>query len=146
MGDHFPGGRFVDHHWLRVYDDEAGRQVVAHDVLGGVFARHDAEMRYFAPDSLEWEDLEIGYDAWLSWLAGGGTAQFYADLRWPGWEAETRVLGPSQGIAVYPFLWSAEARADLAATTRRPVPLAEILALHSEFCTQLGLPDPGFLG
>lgn len=140
----FPGGRYVDHRWLRVY--EPARPVLAHDVLGGVFALRDAEVWYFSPDSLEWTGLGAGHDEWLSWLDSDGTARFYAELRWPGWADESRVLDHTQGIAVYPFLWSAEAQADLAATTRQAVPLAEILGLQAEFCAQLGLPDPGFLG
>jgi hypothetical protein len=136
---------------------EAGL-VVAHDVLGGVFVLNGVnppafgrpggpgQMVYFAPDSLGWQELEVGHSTWLSWLASGNTAQFYADLRWPGWEAEISALTPWQGIAVYPFLWSEEAHANLAATTRRPVPMPEILGMHAEVCAQMGLPAPGFLG
>jgi hypothetical protein len=132
--------------------------VVGHDVLGGVFALNGAnppafgrpgqpgQMVYFAPDTLGWQELEVGHSTWLAWLASGNTAQFYADLRWPGWEAEIRALAPWQGIAVYPFLWSEQAQADLAATTRRPVPMPEILGMHAEACAQMGLPAPGFLG
>lgn len=53
---------------------------------------------------------------------------------------------PGQGIAVYPFLWSAEAHQDLAATTRRPPPMRELLGMHSEFHSQLAGDAPGFLG
>ncbi|RKS10096.1 uncharacterized protein DUF2625 [Nocardiopsis sp. Huas11] len=135
------------------------RLVVAHDVLGGTFALGgpgdggDAwpggpgEMAYFAPDSLEWEALGTGYSGWLLWLLEQDPlAEFYRDLRWPGWREETAGLGPAQGIAVYPFLWSAEAQADLAATTRSPVPLRELTDLGRESCAPLGLPDPGPLG
>ena len=145
--------RMFDPNWR----PEAGL-IVGHDVLGGVFALNGVnppafgrpgepgQMVYFAPDTLEWQELEVGHSTWLSWLASGGTAQFYADLRWPGWENEIRVLAPWQGLAVYPFLWSEEAQANLAATTRRPVPMPEILGMHAEFRTQMGLPSPGFLG
>lgn len=174
------GGLAVDGGWLRVFGGAAvpggppslaqvnrmfdprwrpdAGLVVAHDVLGGVFALNGVDppafgrpgepgqMVYFAPDTLEWEALDLGHSAWLSWLAAGGTAEFYADLRWPGWETETRALAPAQGITVYPFLWSEEARRNLAATTRRPAPMAEILGMTTDFCAQLGLRDPGFLG
>ncbi|MFI7674337.1 DUF2625 family protein [Actinophytocola sp. NPDC049390] len=145
--------RMHDPSWQR----EAGL-VVGQDVLGGVFVLNGVnpsgygrpgapgQMVYFAPDTLEWEALDLGHSAWLSWLAAGGTTSFYKSLRWPGWEAETRALGSSHGIAVYPFLWSEQAHADLAATERGPAPMAEILALNIEMCGQLGLPDPGFLG
>ncbi|MBT2233931.1 DUF2625 family protein [Nonomuraea sp. NEAU-A123] len=132
--------------------------IVAQDILGGVFALngHDAakagrpgtpgQVIYFAPDSLEWQALEMGYGTWLTWLLTGRLEQFYGGLRWPGWRAEVRVLSPAQGIAFYPFLWSDEAHANLAATTRRPVPVMELLRMNADFCQQLGVNSPGFLG
>lgn len=132
--------------------------VVGQDVLGGVFALngHDpaavgrpgapGQLTYFAPDTLAWEGLTMGHSAWVSWLLSGGLEQFYEGLRWPGWRAETAALTNSQGIAVYPFLWTKEARADLAATTRRPVPMREVLGVAADFARQLGSADPGFFG
>ncbi|MCX4916662.1 DUF2625 family protein [Streptomyces sp. NPDC060011] len=135
-----------------------GGLVVGHDVLGGVFVLngadpesvgrpgHPGEIVYFAPDSLKWEALEVGHGAWLQWLLSEGTDQFYDTLRWPGWRAESGALTGSQGLSVVPFLWSAEARRDLMSTSRRPVPLAELLDLHREFGLKLDKIDPGFLG
>lgn len=132
--------------------------IVGHDVLGGVFALngHDAaeagrpgapgQMLYFAPDSMEWEVLEMGYGTWLTWLLSGRLEQFYEGLRWPGWQAETALLTADQGISVFPFLWSEEAHADLAATSRKAVPMAELLGLRRDFCAQMEIPAPGFLG
>ncbi|MCQ4212327.1 DUF2625 family protein [Streptomyces longispororuber] len=132
--------------------------VVGQDVLGGVFALngHDpaaagrpglpGQMTYFAPDSLEWEAMTVGYGAWLTWALSDRLAQFYAGLRWPGWEEETANLTVAQGITVQPFLWSKEAQEDLAATSRAPAPMTEILTMNQDFCRQMELPDPGFLG
>ncbi|MFJ6718714.1 DUF2625 family protein [Streptomyces sp. NPDC091259] len=132
--------------------------VVGHDVVGGVFALngHDpsasgrpgapGQMIYFAPDTLAWEALEVGHSAWVSWLLSGNLETFYAGLRWPGWREEAGALGPSQGIAVFPFLWSEEAHSDLAATSRRPVPMREVLGVAADFAGQLGPADPGDLG
>jgi hypothetical protein len=132
--------------------------VIAHDVLGGAYALNPAgpaawgrpggpgEVVYLAPDSVTWEPLGTRHGTWLSWILNGGLEQFYRELRWPGWEAESAGLAPGQGISVFPFLWSAEARRDLAATSRRPVPMRELLSLHGEFHRQLGGDAPGFLG
>ena len=49
-------------------------------------------------------------------------------------------------MSVVPFLWSKEAHDDLAATSRRAVPMMELLGLNEDFCNQMGLPEPGFLG
>jgi hypothetical protein len=132
--------------------------VVGHDVLGGVFALngHDpaaagrpgapGQMTYFAPDTLSWEAMDMGHSMWLSWLLSDRLETFYDGLRWPGWREEAATLAFSQGIAVYPFLWSKEAHEDLAGTSRRPVPMREVLGVAADFARQMGSADPGFLG
>ncbi|WP_405861751.1 DUF2625 domain-containing protein [Streptomyces sp. NBC_00090] len=179
------GGMFLDGGWLRVYGSPAAGNprrmpgfarvnafpsdtdpawlpeaglVVAHDVLGGVFAiqggpgaraglpGQPGEMVYFAPDSLRWDALGAGYGAWLSWMLSGGTEEFYEGLRWPGWREETRGLDGEQGLSLFPPLWSAQAHQDLAATSRKAVPMAELLGLERETGRELDEADPGFLG
>ncbi|MCX4804061.1 DUF2625 domain-containing protein [Streptomyces sp. NBC_01214] len=132
--------------------------VVGHDALGGVFALNGrdpaasgrpgapGEMAYFAPDTLAWEVLEMGHSVWVSWLLSGDLETFYEGLRWPGWREEATALALSQGITVYPFLWSEEARADLAATSRQAVPMREVLGAAADFARQMGPADPGALG
>lgn len=132
--------------------------VVGHDVLGGVFVLNgqdctDAgrpgvpgQMTYFAPDTLEWEAMDMGHSAWVAWLMSGRLETFYDGLRWPGWRQEVAALDLSQGITVYPFLWSEEAHTDLAATSRRAVPMREVLGVAADFAQQMGPADPGFLG
>ncbi|MBM9504046.1 DUF2625 family protein [Actinacidiphila acididurans] len=132
--------------------------VVGHDVVGGVFALngHDpaaagrpgapGQLTYFAPDTLAWEPLRMGHSAWVSWLLSGRLETFYDGLRWPGWREEAAALTPSQGISVVPFLWTEEAHADLAATSRRAVPMREVLGVAADFATQMGPSTPGFLG
>ncbi|MFD3686958.1 DUF2625 family protein [Nocardiopsis sp. NPDC058631] len=134
------------------------RLVVGHDVLGGVFALNgpdseDAEhpgrpgeMVYFAPDSLVWEPMDTTYSSWLLWMLAGNLDGFYEGLRWPGWREEVEGLDLDRGMAVHPFLWSAESAADLVATSRRAVPLSELTGANREYCATLGLPDPGPFG
>ena len=133
--------------------------VIGHDILGGVFALNLAtspacgrpgepgKVVYFAPDSLEWEPMEGGYGSWLTWMFSGTFSRFYQSLRWPGWEAQAAALHPRQGLSVIPFLWSEQAHQDLAATSRRPAAMQELLSLHREFLRQVPSGrDPGFLG
>lgn len=147
------GGLLIDHGWLRVLGgghpglpDVATARVsglVAADVLGGQFcwrpARPGAEptVQYFAPDSLAWEDLELGYGRWLHVMLAGGATSFYAALRWPGWAAEVAPIGLDQGISLMPPPWTAEGK-DLSAVSRRPVPMAELVALHGAKADRLG--------
>lgn len=90
-------------------------------------------MAYFAPDTLAWEALETGHSAWISWLLSGRLETFYDGLRWPGWREDAAALDFAQGISVYPFLWTMEAHVDLAATSRRPAPMREILGVAADF-------------
>ncbi|MGW0391815.1 DUF2625 domain-containing protein [Streptomyces sp. NPDC003042] len=179
------GGLLVDDGWLRVFGspvDGAPHRVpglarinqfpgafdsewradtglvVAHDVLGGVFALNGGapasagrpgtpgEMVYFAPDSLRWEALGVGHSAWMTWLVSGALDEFYADLRWAGWQDDVRALKRDQGLSLFPPLWSAEARQDLSATSRRAVPMTELLGVARDSCRQFDGVDPGFLG
>ncbi|HEY3870464.1 MAG TPA: DUF2625 family protein [Actinocrinis sp.] len=132
--------------------------IVGHDVLGGVFALNGADpaaagrpgapgqMTYFAPEKLAWEPLEMGHSAWISWLLSGRLEKFYAGLRWPDWQQEAAALTLAQGISVIPWLWSEEAQENLAATSRRAVPMGELLGIAGDFARQMGPADPGFLG
>ncbi|MDV9169326.1 DUF2625 domain-containing protein [Streptomyces sp. W16] len=132
--------------------------VVAHDVLGGVFTLNGGDPRaagrpgepgeilYFAPDALRWEALGAGHSAWLSWILSGGLQEFYGSLRWDGWHAEVSALKGRQGLSFFPPLWSAEGRRELSATSRRAVPMAELLGLSRDTCLQLDGVDPGSLG
>lgn len=136
---------------------EAGL-IVGHDVLGGVFTLngHDpaaanrpgvpGQMTYFAPDTMEWEAMEMGHSTWISWLLSGRLETFYEGLRWPGWQQEAAALTFTQGINFFPPLWSVEGRGDVAAASRRAVPMREVLGVAVGTARQLGWTDPGFLG
>ncbi|MBO3743985.1 DUF2625 family protein [Actinoplanes flavus] len=145
---HRTGGLVIDHGWLRVFGSGSagdrlaslgemnptdGPLLVGVDVLGGRFAwgadGGTPSIRYFAPDSLRWEDLEIGYGHWLAAMLGGATAQFYADLRWDGWAEEVAACGLDQAISLFPPPWTVEGK-DRNAVSRRPVPMAEALSLQ----------------
>ncbi len=152
------GGLLVDHGWLRVLGSghprlqrslaswNAGRTMdgshrpppillVADDVLGGCFAINGGglgndvgDLYYFAPDTLRWERLSIGYTAFLQWaLTADNLAQFYSSLRWPSWQTEIASLTGDQGILVYPFLVAAGP--PIGDRSRSAVPMAELYGL-----------------
>ncbi|MFI6065925.1 DUF2625 family protein [Micromonospora sp. NPDC051227] len=152
------GGLVIDHGWLRVLGGghdglrdvaaqivpEAGRLVVAFDVMGGQFAWLQAEpgarptVHYFGPEDLTWQDLELGYGDWLEAMLAGAMTKFYETLRWPGWEGEVASVALDQGIHTLPPPWTREGK-DLSAVSRKPIRLAELVSVHQEFARQLGL-------
>lgn len=152
------GGVLVDGGWLRLYGGgsvalprdlglfnlppEAGGKarlpgalVVADDAIGGFFAvnggRFPGEqgiVHYLAPDTLQWESLDVGYTEWVHFCANGELSRFYDDLRWEDWEDDVEALAPDQAICFAPPLFAQGER--LEARARRGVPLEELWGLH----------------
>ncbi|HEY0482747.1 MAG TPA: DUF2625 family protein [Kofleriaceae bacterium] len=149
---HETGGVLIDHGWMRLlgsghprlsrtlggWDADLGIaladfMIVADDVTGGAFAINGGALgpargtvHYFAPDTLRWEDLKLGgYGAFVSWAFAGDLATFYANLRWPGWEAEAEQVGGDRALSLYPPPWTAEGK-DVSRVSRRAVPVAEV--------------------
>jgi hypothetical protein len=116
--------------------------IVAYDALGGFFALNGGawpgqpgQLHYFAPDTYERQELDIGYSGLLEFAMSGDLDGFYKDLRWPGWEQEVAALGPDEVISVYPFIGFE--KTPLAERTRRPVPAREAWAFFWTMSAQL---------
>lgn len=147
---HDTGGLLIDGGWLRVLGSghprltrdllhwnqgrAEGLLLVADDAAGGFFAINGGAlgddagaMYYFAPDTQEWEGLEVGYSDFLQWALSGRMEQFYADLRWDGWREEVATLPGDLSYSFFPFLWTREGSPST--SSRKAVPVDEIYAL-----------------
>jgi hypothetical protein len=163
------GGVSVLNGWLRVLGSGSGRMngslsgwngldgklllpdlkgllIIGHDVLGGVFALDGGALGpgkggafYFAPDSLDWQDLERGYSDFLNFVLTGNLKSFYADYFWPSWERDVAELSLDQGLSQYPPLYTVEGK-DLSKVSRRPVPMMELFAFELDCAKQLAQP------
>ncbi len=150
------GGLLVDHGWVRVLGGSsarlprglgdwnrvttpaprlAGAIVVGDDAVGGFFAIDGGGLGltrghvcYFAPDTLRWEGLGVGYTDWVRWLCLGDLARFYATARWTGWEDEVRALDGARAFSIYPFLCADGP--PVGERSRRAVPVEELWGLH----------------
>jgi uncharacterized protein DUF2625 len=152
------GGLLIDHGWLRIlgsghprlprslpdWNFACGMSVsevpppwvlIADDVVGGFFAldggrfggqRHT--VWYYAPDSLEWEDLKQGYSEFLCWCFSGKLDAFYEEWRWPGWEEEVSRLEGDRAFSIYPPLSADGPGIDQ--RSRSPVPLREVFLMN----------------
>ena len=93
------------------------------------------------PDTLTWSGLGVGHSDFVTWALTDGPAEFYANLRWRNWSDDVDRVSPSEGIAVYPPLFTAEAH-PIDATSRRVIPFDELLGFQQETADQLAaLPD-----
>jgi hypothetical protein len=152
------GGILVDHGWLRILGSghqrltrtlprwNEGRSngflLVADDAVGGFFAINGGafgqdvkSLYYFSPDSLGWERLGIGYSAFLKWVCSGRLEQFYAWIRWAGWEADASTLHGDRCFAFYPPLFTEEGKGG--SGRREEVPVKEAWGLQMGFRRQL---------
>jgi hypothetical protein len=153
------GGILVDGGWLRLLGSgharlartlpawNAGRSdgfyLVADDVIGGFFAINGGalggdvkNLYYFAPDSLDWEPLEVGYSGFLQWAFSGKLDEFYGWIRWAEWDRDIRTLHGDRCYAFYPFLFTKEGKGGHG--RRAEAPVEEAWGLQMDLRKQLG--------
>lgn len=161
---YYSGGIMVQNGWLRILGSGTdtfrrdisawnklnvekqrleGAILIADDVMGGFFAVNgglfDGEIGnifYLAPDTLEWEDLELKYSEFIYWAFTGDIDKFYETFRWKGWENEIDKVTGDKGILVYPFLW-AEGEA-IEKRSRKIVSIEELWGITMDSRKKLG--------
>lgn len=162
------GGITLDHGWLRMLGGgapglpgiavanglhtDAPREApsVLHigvDVLGGRFALNGGglfggpgEVNYWGPDTLEWTPLGGGYSQFIGWALSPALADFYAELRWPGWQDDVVELALDEALSFFPPLCSAESR-PVESAARKAVPRSELDGWLDDLSRQLSDPD-----
>jgi hypothetical protein len=115
------------------YGQAPGFYLVADDVLGGFFAVNGGafgadtkgKVYYFAPDTREWEMMNVTFGEFLSFCFCGDIAKFYGTYRWKGWQEDVKKLDPDYGISCFPFLFTVEG-SDIEKVSRMPVPIKEL--------------------
>ncbi|GAA6139557.1 DUF2625 domain-containing protein [Arenicella sp. 4NH20-0111] len=153
------GGVLIDHGWIRVLgsgnmrfprdvsswnsdSNGNGLYLVADDAAGGFYAINGGafpgEMNsiyYWAPDSMEWEDLELKFSDFFGWLFTGDLDSFYEGIRWESWKEDISKISSGQCITFYPFLWTEQGGCNT--STRGVVPILEALSLKYDFLSQM---------
>ena len=116
----------------------SSRCLIAYDILGGLFAINIEKLNaieYFAPDTLEWEDLEIDYKDFLFWVTTNQLDTFYQELIVPDLFTLDLSLESNEVVLTYPFIWSMEYTPSGA--DRKIVPFKELLEMNADFYRQL---------
>lgn len=116
----------------------SSRCLIAYDILGGLFAINIEKfnaIEYFAPDTLEWEDLEIDYKDFLYWVTTNQLDTFYQELIVPDLFTLDLSLQSNEVVLTYPFIWSMEYTPSDA--VRKIIPFKELLEMNAYFYRQL---------
>ena len=118
--------------------------IVADDIVGGVFALNAGrfseeigDVWYFAPDTLEWESLNMKYSELIVWIAQGEMDEFYSTMRWNLWKEDSKSVNFNEAILIYPFLWSNEIQIEKA--DKKIVPVEELLDINQEYSKKFNL-------
>jgi len=149
------GGIMIDNGWLRIlgsgsarlnrsvpewnkgktiqeYGDKPQYLLIADDAAGGFFAINYGafgqdlkNVYYFAPNSLNWEPLGLGYSEFIRFCFDGDLSSFYKGLRWSTWDKFIAKLDGSKSYSFYPYLWTAEGT-DIEKCKRKLVPTEEL--------------------
>ena len=98
-----------------------------------------AERTAPAPDTLDWEDLELRYSEFIAWLAQGNIDEFYSSMRWTNWRESAKNVEFDKAILIYPFLWSEEVNIETA--SKSIVPFDELFATNMEYREKFGIGD-----
>lgn len=126
--------------------EQPGFLLIADDVVGGFFAINAGGIAaqegigsifYFAPDTLEWENMEISYSDFISFCCSGDIEGFYEAFRWKGWREEVAALNGNQAFSFVPFLFTKEGK-DLDNISKKAVPVEELWFLQMDLQKQFG--------
>jgi hypothetical protein len=105
---------------------------------GGEFGEDIGRIYYLSPDNLEWEPLDLTYEAFLEFCFNGDLATFYSNLRWQGWQQDLANLHGDSVFNFFPTPWSKEGK-DISKNTRKIVTVQEQYDFNIAARKQLGL-------
>jgi hypothetical protein len=119
--------------------------LIADDAIGGFFMLNGGGLGndlggvyYFAPDSLEFEPLNLNYTQFINFCFNGNLAEFYKNYRWKNWKEDVSKLDCDKVFNFYPYLWSKEGK-DIENLLKEEVPIEEQYILNIDFRKQLGI-------
>lgn len=90
----------------------------------------ESNIFYFAPDTLEWEDLDMNYQQFLIWICTDEFIEFHSSFFWKDINNDISVLDENNAILVYPFLWANEC--ELETASKKQISIIELLLLNDE--------------
>ena len=129
--------------WVRENVALEKMTIVGQDIVGGLFAINIGKYQegikkvwYFAPDTLQWECMDMNYAEFIAWAIQGNTDEFYSSMRWKCWKEDCSKAEFDEMILIYPSLWSKECNLETAA--KKVVSSDELIRMNSEFAQKFG--------
>lgn len=158
------GGLLIDDGWVRLLGSghpklprslhkwnaqrADGFYLVGDDAVGGFFALNGGALgpdlgsvHYWAPDSLEWECLELGLTDFVNAFLTSQITAFYQGLRWSTWRADLNDLSSDQCFFFYPFLFSKEG--SVGGSDRSKISISEAFDVKVDIVRQLATDEAG---
>ncbi|WP_343616820.1 DUF2625 domain-containing protein [Flavobacterium sp.] len=162
------GGILIDNGWIRIlgsgneklkrtlpnwnlnktfkdFGEQPSFLLIADDAIGGFFALNGGKLGndlgkvyYFAPDTLEFEPLDVTYTDFLLFCFNNDLEKFYEGYKWKNWKQDVSKLNGDQVFNFIPFLWSEEGE-DIEKASRKEISIEEQYNLNLEFRKELGL-------
>ncbi|MFC3927616.1 DUF2625 family protein [Streptococcus caprae] len=119
---------------------DANSLLVAYDIFGGLFVIKDyhsggEQIWYFAPDTMNWENLKITYHNFVKWICTDEFSLFYSDFPIEYVINNSIQIEEDGVLLIYPYLWSKEYK--IATPTINVVPFRELFELNRDMYIQL---------
>ncbi|HRG18595.1 MAG TPA: DUF2625 domain-containing protein [Flavobacterium lutivivi] len=162
------GGILIDNGWIRIlgsgnmklnrslpewnlgkgfadFGEQSPFLLVADDAIGGFFLLNGGglgkdlgKIYYFAPESLEFEPLNITYTEFLNFCFNYDLEEFYKGYRWKTWKDNVAKLSCDRVFNFVPYLWTKEGK-EIEKSSRKDIPIEEQYNLNLDFRKQLGI-------
>ena len=153
------GGIMIDNGWIRIlgsgsakitrniadwnkgktikeFGDKPEYLLIADDAAGGFFAinygafgKDLKNIYYLAPNSLNWEPLNVGYGEFILFCFDSDLEKFYKGLRWNSWSQYIGNLEGDKSYSFRPYLWAKEGT-DVNKCTRKLVGTEELFLFN----------------
>ena len=155
------GGILIDGGWIRILGSgntdlrgmmewnlgktyqKQGQQLpyllIADDIIGGFFALNSGGLSkdgigkvfYFAPDTLEWEEVSgFGYSDFIHFCFTEDLNKFYKELRWKTWKDDIKNASGNKAFSFIPFLFTKEGN-DIEKVSKKLVSISEIWDIYN---------------
>ncbi len=162
------GGLIIDNGWIKIFGgghndlipsiltwndgkticnnkQNKGLLIIAIDAIGGHFCINGGALGedlgmiyYFAPDTLDYEPLDVGYSQLIQFFLSDNVDQFYQDFRWTNWQEDVKTLKLDEVFSLTPPLWTVEGK-NIEESFKKPISATEQYAVQTEF--RKGLND-----